>query len=414
MCTTLTQFLSSVLRISNNQPALLACRSLVLVSIILLAGCDGAQSSLDPAGRSAEKIAVLFWWMTLGAAIIWTAVVGLTIYSFYLAPGRRNRQASLLIIVGGAVVPTVVLSLLLAYGLAMMPEMLTPAPEGSLKIAVTGEQWWWRVRYESPNGEPIVLANEIRLPVGEPVEFQLESADVIHSFWIPSLGGKVDMIPGRQTRLKLEPTRTGVFRGVCAEYCGSSHALMTFFVVVSTKEDFQNWLERQREPAQSPVEPLASSGEKIFLASGCGACHTVRGTVAKGVVGPDLIYLAAWRYRFGCFEEMQWNQEGLNENNLDVLPRWVAPHVPGALGRGAKCQGTRGAGARLVRPTALASTNRHAQHSYWRRWVSRRRVRTCTDQGQFWPLADHGLVSQFYHESLRVDARIGNKSTSTG
>ena len=261
--------------------------------MIVLAGCDGAQSSLAPAGRSAEKIADLFWLMTTGAAIIWAAVVGLTVYSFYRAPGGRNRQASLLIIVGGAVVPTVVLSLLLAYGLAMMPEMLSPAPEGSLKISVTGEQWWWRVQYDSSTGEPIVLANEIRLPVGEPVEFQLESADVIHSFWIPSLGGKVDMIPGRKTRLKLEPTRTGVFRGVCAEYCGSSHALMTFPVVVSSKKEFESWLDRQREPAQSPIEPGATLGEKVFLTSGCGACHTVRGTVAKGVVGPDLTHVGS-------------------------------------------------------------------------------------------------------------------------
>lgn len=135
--------------------------NVVLACTILMAGCDGAQSDLEPAGRSAEKIANLFWWMTAGAAVIW-----------------------------GAVVPTVVLSLLLAYGLSMMPEMLSPAPEGSLKIAVTGEQWWWRVSYESPNGEPIALANEIHLHVGQPVEFRLESADVIHSV--------LDSFPWRQ------------------------------------------------------------------------------------------------------------------------------------------------------------------------------------------------------------------------
>lgn len=286
---------------------------LVLVSMFLLAGCDGAQSALEPAGRSAEKIANLFWWMTAGAAVIWAAVVGLAVYSVRSAPGRKNRQAILMIIVGGAVVPTVVLSLLLAYGLSMMPEMLSPAPEGSLKIAVTGEQWWWRVSYESSNGEPIAMANEIHLPVGQPVEFRLESADVIHSFWIPSLGGKVDMIPGRQTRLKLEPTRTGVFRGACAEYCGSSHALMTFFVVVTSKEDFEKWMVHQLEPAQSPVEPIAILGEKLFHSNGCGACHAVRGTDAAGLVGPDLTHVGS-RLSVGA---------GILPNNAIEFMRWL-------------------------------------------------------------------------------------------
>ncbi len=283
------------------------------VSMILFAGCDGAQSTLDPAGRSAEQIANLFWWMTAGAGVIWTVVVGLAIYSVRAAPGVKKREASLMIIIGGAVIPTVVLSLLLAHGLAMMPEILKPAPEGSLDIAVTGEQWWWRVRYESPDGEPIELANEIHLPVGEPVEFQLESADVIHSFWIPSLGGKVDMIPGRQTRLKLEPTRIGVFRGLCAEYCGSSHALMTFFVVVSSKEDFENWLAHQTEPAHSPVEQVAILGEKLFLSSGCGACHAVRGTAATSVVGPDLTHVGS-RMSLGA---------GIMSNNIDDFLSWL-------------------------------------------------------------------------------------------
>lgn len=318
ICFTLRPFMKFILPLFKFLQPLVTFRvGFVLVGLILLAGCDGEQSSLAPAGRSAEKIADLFWLMTTGASIIWAAVIGLTMYSFYRAPSRRNHQTSLLIIVGGAVIPTFVLSFLLTYGLAMMPEMLAPAPEGSLKIAVTGEQWWWRVQYDSSNGDPIVLANEIRLPVGEPVEFQLKSADVIHSFWIPSLGGKVDMIPGRQTRLKLEPTRVGVYRGVCAEYCGSSHALMTFDVVVSSKKDFETWLDRQRQPAKTPVEPMASSGEKVFLTSGCGACHAIRGTASEGVVGPDLTHVGS-RMSLGA---------GTLPNDANEFLRWVShPH----------------------------------------------------------------------------------------
>jgi cytochrome c oxidase subunit 2 len=312
---TVVEFDNPILRLFNRVASLPSSwsRSLALLCIALLIGCDGTQSALEPAGRGAEKIAELFWWMASGAAVIWTAMVGLTIYSTFASPGGKSRFASSLIIVGGAVVPTVVLSLLLVYGLAMMPEMLTPAPEGSLKIAVTGEQWWWRVSYDSPMEEPIVLANEIHLPVGEPVEFQLASADVIHSFWIPSLGGKVDMIPGRETRLKLEPTRTGVYRGACAEYCGTSHALMTFYVVVSSKEEFESWLDQQRQPARSSVDPQAILGEKIFLTSGCGACHTVRGTAATSGVGPDLTHVGG-RMSIGA---------GIMPNSADDFLRWL-------------------------------------------------------------------------------------------
>ncbi len=195
----------------------------------------------------------------------------------------------------------------------MLPGLVAAAPAGSLQIAVSGQQWWWRVHYLSPDGAAVELANEIRLPVGEPVEFQLESLDVIHSFWIPSLGGKVDMIPGRKTRLALLPTRTGVFRGVCAEYCGSAHALMAFDVVVVEKEEFERWLVQQREPAADPLETIAARGRDLFLANGCSACHTIRGTAADGIVGPDLTH-AGGRASFGA---------GTLRNVPGAVHRWI-------------------------------------------------------------------------------------------
>jgi len=197
------------------------------VGVLLLAGCDGPQSALAPAGRGAERIADLFWWMAVGAGVVWLAVISLAVYSLHHPESHSQRGASLLIIGGGAVLPIVVLAGLLIYGLALMPNLLAPAPAGSLQIAVSGEQWWWWVRYltSGSNDGAIELANEIRLPVGEPIEFQLDSPDVIHSFWIPAIGGKIDMMPGRLNRLTLQPTRTGIFRGVCAEYCGSLTSL---------------------------------------------------------------------------------------------------------------------------------------------------------------------------------------------
>jgi cytochrome c oxidase subunit 2 len=263
---------------------------------VACAGCIGPQSALDPAGRGADQIADLFWWMTGGAFIVWAGVIALTIYAIRARPVTRGKHwVPMLIIGGGAVVPTVVLAGLLAYGLAMLPPLLAPAPEGSLKISVIGEQWWWRVRYVPATGEPVDLANEIRLPVGQPVAFELESPDVIHAFWIPALGGKIDMIPGRRTRLTLEPTRTGVFRGVCAEYCGASHAQMAFDVVVMEQAEFDRWLDAQRAPVSTPESGIVAAGRDRFFANGCSACHAVRGTEARGFVGPDLTHVGSRR-----------------------------------------------------------------------------------------------------------------------
>jgi cytochrome c oxidase subunit 2 len=288
------------------------------VNALLVVACSGPQSALSPAGKEAERIAELFWWMTSGALVIWVAVVGISIYTSLRksAPYSRTGATKVLIIGGGALLPTLILGLLLAYGLSLLPQLAAPAPDGSLRIAVSGEQWWWRVSYLQPGHDALTveLANEIRLPVGEPVEFRLESPDVIHSFWIPSLGGKTDMIPGRVTRLALTPTKTGVFRGTCAEYCGTSHALMSFYVVVEEKETFDRWLARQQAPALEPTGALAMQGQTLFLANGCGACHTIRGTPAKGTVGPDLTHFGS-RMSLGA---------GTLADSPDALLRWIA------------------------------------------------------------------------------------------
>lgn len=249
-------------------------------------------SSLAPAGREAALIADLYWWMAGGAVVVWLAVILLTVYCVRADPERRTRRRDqVLILGGGVVVPTIVLTVLLVYGLMLIPPLTARAPADALQIHVDGEQWWWRVRYLPPGGTPVELANEIRLPVGEPVQFQLASDNVIHSFWIPSLAGKIDMVPGRTTYLALQPTATGRFRGVCAEYCGTSHALMHFDVEVMEREAFDRWLAAQAAPAQPPQTPLARRGETIFASTGCGACHTVNGTTARGVVGPDLTHV---------------------------------------------------------------------------------------------------------------------------
>jgi len=289
-----------------------ACLGIVLV---VLAGCDSASSALDPAGVEADTIARLFWMMAIGAGVVWLAVVAIALHA-----GRRRddppdrRQAHRwLILVGGVIVPTVVLGALLAYGLVLMPQLRAPAPHDGLRIAVSGEQWWWRVTYR-PDAAAVVLANEIRLPVNQRVEFTLNSPDVIHSFWIPALGGKLDMIPGRTTTLVLQPTRTGTFHGACAEYCGTSHAFMRFAVVVMEPQAFDRWLRHQAAPAALPRDRLARRGEQAFQRNGCGACHAVRGTAAAGVVGPDLTHVGS---RLGL-------AAGTLPNDEAGFERWIA------------------------------------------------------------------------------------------
>ncbi len=187
--------------------------------------------------------------------------------------------------------PSITLLLLLAYALWLMPA-LRPFAQSTgtgLRIEVTGKQFWWQVIYHLPEGPPIVSANEIRLPVGERVELTLKSDNVIHSFWIPALGGKMDMIPGRINRLSLLATRPGKFRGPCAEYCGTSHALMAIAAVAMDSEAFHAWLADQAMPSPN----AAASGLSLFERHGCGACHRIAGTSAEARVGPDLSHVGS-------------------------------------------------------------------------------------------------------------------------
>lgn len=271
------------------------CR-LRLASIFLaafaLASCQNSQSVLAPAGREASQLASLFWVLVTGAAVIWLTLNGLFVYFLRVSPRQvRRRTAEAVIIGGGILFPVVVLAALLWWSLSLMPEQRAEG-DGDLTIRVTGEQFWWRVEYW-PKGadEPIVSANEIRLPLGSRTEVKLGAEKVIHSFWIPALAGKMDMFPGRETRIALEPTRTGIFRGQCAEYCGTSHALMAFQAVVMEEDEFGNWLEEQAGTAAEPGDARAARGREVFLANGCGGCHAVRGTAARSTFGPDLTHV---------------------------------------------------------------------------------------------------------------------------
>ena len=278
-------------------------------------------AALDGAGRSAADVIPLLIAMSIGSAVIWLVVTGLTLYALRAArPLWSERAGFWLITVGGVVVPTLVLATLLASGMPSLALQLDTSRPVELRLAVVGEQWWWRVRYELPGGGHVDLANEIRLPRGRVAAVTLTSDNVIHSFWIPSLAGKVDMIPGRLTSLMLEPTVTGSYRGVCAEYCGASHARMAFAVEVMEPADFDRWLQNESRPAAAP----ASDGAGAFIRHGCGACHAIRGTPAIATIGPDLTHVGSRRSVAAA----------TLPNEIDQIARWLAEpdHVkPGVL-----------------------------------------------------------------------------------
>ena len=251
------------------------------------------QSALTTFGVEAAHLARLTWVMVAGAVMIALAVGLLFTLALRAREGAlSHKQGMRLVLWAGGVVPTLVLGTLLVATLpSMRPIRATPS---DLRVAVTGEQFWWRVVYRPPGAAAVETANEVRVPVGRTVVFDLMAGDVLHSFWIPGLAGKVDMVPGRTNRLVVQATRAGRFRGQCAEFCGLSHALMAFDVVAMEPAAFDRWLAAQARPAVA-----GGDGARLFAAYGCGGCHAVRGTANAGAIGPDLTRLGE-RLRLGA------------------------------------------------------------------------------------------------------------------
>lgn len=275
-------------------------------------------STLIPAGSASEIISELSWWLFGGATIIWLIMAALFIYAYHKPWPHPKKKVAFLVIGGGVIFPILVITVLIYFSLRPLPTLVARGGPDALRIEVTGYQWWWKVRYL--DGEKQVeLANEIHLPLNREVEFTLKSGDVIHSFWIPSLGGKVDMIPGRETHLTLTPTMNGIFGSLCAEYCGASHALMRLSVVVEEKSKFDDWLSHQGKPIS---EGIVTKSEG-FTKHGCISCHRVNGlenSLTKH--GPDLTHFGS-RLRIGA---------GILENNLENRIKWILnspKHKPG-------------------------------------------------------------------------------------
>jgi cytochrome c oxidase subunit II len=280
---------------------------------LLLAACGGPQSALDPRGPVADAIATTWWVMFSGALGVLAVVMVALFYAMFRRPEARLRLPHIPFLIGaGLVFPTAVLTALLVYGTEVGRRIIQPADD-PLVIEVIGHQWWWEVRYPAMADAPEVkTANELRLPVGVPVEFVIASADVIHSFWIPNLGGKVDMIPGRVNTLRLQAAQPGRFRGQCSEFCGAQHARMAFIAIAESQEEFDAWRVRRAGATAPPDGP----GLEAFLERGCGDCHSIAGTPAEGRSGPTLTHLAH-RPMLGA---------AAVANTPDSLRAWLADH----------------------------------------------------------------------------------------
>ncbi len=262
-------------------------------------------SALEPRGPQAVHLASLWWVMFALGVAIFLLVIGLL-----LAALLRHRRATSdtapdssdgdtgrnWLIRGGIALPFVVLSIVFGYTMYTLAAVENPQEQAAIQVRVIARRWWWEIDYP---GQSVTTANEIHIPVGVPVQFQLESADVIHSFWVPELHGKIDMIPGQINYLTLQADQPGVYRGQCAEYCGLQHALMGFVVVAQSRDDYNKWLAAQQPSAATPTDPKAKQGQQVFLSAGCVYCHTINGldnqkiTGSSADLGPDLTHFGS-------------------------------------------------------------------------------------------------------------------------
>lgn len=269
--------------------------------MMLLLQAIGSHSALHPAGPNAERVNRLYEFFFIVSVVVWVVVVAAALWAGKrrrdpLEPQSPERDATAhRWIFGGVVVTVAILFVSLVYDLALGRSLTKRETNVMLSIRITGHQWWWDVEYEDPIPQNQVhTANELHVPVGVPVALKLESADVIHSFWAPSLAGKKDLIPGHHNEVYFQADTPGVYRMQCAEFCGLQHAKMALYVTAEDKTKFAQWLDRQRKPAPqpAPTDTLAARGQLVFETGPCVTCHTVAGTTAKGTVGPDLSHIA--------------------------------------------------------------------------------------------------------------------------
>ena len=301
-------------------------RAIAALPLFGVAGCAGVQSALDPAGIQAARVTSLWWFMLAIATAVFVLVMGATAYASMHrrrapetgAGEARSETRMTIAIIAATGVTIVLLFVFLVVNLSTERALASLAGDPAVSVKVTGYQWWWEIEYvDSAANRRLVTANELHIPVGAPVRIELAARDVIHSFWVPRLHGKLDMVPGHRNVMWLRADSAGVYRGQCAEFCGHQHAKMALTVVAESREQFDAWLDHQLHPAPQPVTAEEIRGRDVFESATCAMCHTVRGSSAAASTGPDLTHLAS-RGTIAA---------GTLPNTRGSLARWIVdPH----------------------------------------------------------------------------------------
>lgn len=292
--------------------------ALLTLATISLGACGGPfpQSALDPASDFAWKLQDLFEGIFFWAVVVFVLVEGaliVAILRFRERPGGPEPKAThgnTLLEISWTLAPAIILVLIAIPTIKTIWDVDRPARGESLVVEAVGHQWWWEFRYPDLG---IVTANELHIPVGQQIDVRLTSADVIHSFWFPRLGGKRDVIPGHETQIWFTADSAGLYLGQCAEFCGLSHALMKMELVAESPADFEAWVEGQLADAVVTDSVSFAEGTQAFMRGGCIACHKIRGTVAQGVIGPDLTHVGSRRRIAG----------GILDNTPENMERWI-------------------------------------------------------------------------------------------
>jgi cytochrome c oxidase subunit 2 len=271
-------------------------RRAAIVATMLLAGCEGRQTMLGADGRDGALFFDLFTVFLVVTIVFYVVVVAGLAWAVLRRRGEGGGgepavRTGLLAWIGVISVGLVALTFASWFYDRTMNRPAAPAP---LTVQLTAHQWWWDVTYSNDDPAQVLrTSNELHLPVGVPVRIILKSADVIHSFWIPNLSGKQDLIPGRINEIFIKPQKVGVFRGQCAEFCGIQHAHMAFDVTVEPRAEFEKWWARSLQPARTPTTPLQKAGYDYVTTRECSTCHAITGTPAAGLVAPDLTHVAS-------------------------------------------------------------------------------------------------------------------------
>jgi cytochrome c oxidase subunit II len=297
---------------------------------------NSPMTILAGAGPVASAQAILGWWLLIASVVVVAVVAVLVLAGAF----RRHSNEALKmerddtgvrwVVVGGMIVPAIVLTLTFAFTIATENATAAPPKLAGMTVEIIGHRWWWEVRYAGGgSAQTVITANEIHVPVGIPVRLELTSADVIHSFWIPRLAGKTDVVPGQRNVAWIQADKPGIYRGACTEYCGLQHSNMAAFVVAEPPEQFKQWTDAQRDTVRAPSDSDAVRGLVVFQKSSCTACHTIRGTSAVGRIGPDLTHLVSrMTIAGGSLENTRGNLAGWIANPQSIKPGNDMPTTP--------------------------------------------------------------------------------------